>query len=152
MGITILLLLALNVFSVLQVRTLKRQQTQLMGQLQSGQLALAMLSYSKTQTYPINVERARGSLLLDKEYNNAVLILRGLPSIPNTQTYQIWLISPNEDRVSAGVFRPQIDQPFISQTVYATQDLTNFVGIDMTIEPAGGSAHPTGTQIFRVDF
>jgi anti-sigma-K factor RskA len=90
--------------------------------------------------------------LLDKEYNNAVLILRGLPSITDEQTYQVWLIAPNEERTSAGLVRPQTDLPFISEPIYSTQDLANFVGIGMTIEPAGGSDHPTGLQIFRIDF
>jgi anti-sigma-K factor RskA len=152
LGLAIVLLLALNVFSISQVRALQRQQTQLMNQMQNGQMALAMLSYSNTQTFPINAEKARGSLLLDKEYNNAVLILRGLPAIPDDQTYQIWLISPKEDRVSAGLLRPQTDQPFIAEPIRSTQDLANFVGMGMTIEPAGGSDHPTGMQIFRIDF
>jgi len=151
-GIAIVLLLALNVFSISQVRALQRQQAELMDQMQNGQMALAMLSYSNTQTFPINEEKARGSLLLDKEYNNAVLILRGLPAIPNNQTYQIWLITPNEDRVSAGLLRPQTDQPFIAEPIRSTQDLVNFVGVGMTVEPAGGSDHPTGMQIFRIDF
>ena len=151
-GLAIVLMLALNVFSISQVRALQRQQTQLMDQMQKGQEALAMLSYSNTQTFPISTESVTGSLLLDKEYNNAVLILRGLPSITEDQTYQVWLIASNEERTNAGLLRPQMDQPFISEAIYSTQDLSNFVGIGMTVEPAGGSDHPTGPQVFRVDF
>jgi len=152
MGIAIVLLLALNVFSILQVRALQSQQVQLMDQIQNGQMALAMLSYPNTETFPINEASVTGSLLLDKEYNNAVLILRGLPSITDEQTYQLWLIASNGERTSAGLVRPQTDLPFISEPIYSTQDLSNFVGIGMTIEPAGGSGHPTGLQIFRIDF
>ena len=152
MGIAIVLLLALNVFSILQVRALQSQQVQLMDQIQNGQMALAMLSYPNTETFPINEASVTGSLLLDKEYNNAVLILRGLPSITDEQTYQLWLIASNGERTSAGLVRPQTDLPFISEPIYSTQDLSNFVGIGMTIEPAGGSDHPTGLQIFRIDF
>jgi len=151
-GIAIVLLLALNVFSILQVRALQSQQAQLMDQIQNGQMALAMLSYPNTESFPISEESVTGSLLLDKEYNNAVLILRGLPSISDDQTYQVWLIAPNEERTSAGLLRPQADLPFISEPIYSTQDLANFIGIGMTIEPAGGSDHPTGLQIFRIDF
>ena len=151
-GIAIILLLVLNVLSISQVRALQNQQAQLVHQIQNGQMALAMLSYPNTKSFPIKEKNVTGSLLLDKEYNNAVLILRGLPSIPDNQTYQIWLIAPNQDRTSAGLLRPQTDLPFISEPINATQDLANFVGIGMTIEPAGGSDHPTGMQIFRVDF
>jgi anti-sigma-K factor RskA len=151
-GIAIIALLALNVFSISQVRALQNQQAQLVNQIENGQMALAMLSYPNTQSFPIKEENVTGSLLLDKEYNNAVLILRGLPSIPENQTYQIWLIAPNQERTSAGLLRPQADLPFISEPINAPQDLANFVGVGMTIEPAGGSDHPTGVQIFRIDF
>jgi anti-sigma-K factor RskA len=151
-ALAILLLLALNVFSISQVRALQRQQTQLIAQMQNGQMALTMLSYAHTRTFSINEDKARGTFLLDKEYNNAVLILRGLPPISASQAYQIWLIAPNGDRVSAGLVRPQTDQPILSEAINATQDLSKFVGLGMTVEPAGGSDHPTGMQIFRIDF
>jgi len=151
-GIAILLLLALNVFSILQVRALQSQQAQLINQIHNGQMALAMLSYPHTQSFPIKENNVMGSLLLDKEYNNAVLILRGLPPLSANQTYQIWLISANEQRTSAGLLRPQPDLPFITESVSSTQDLAKFVGVGMTVEPAGGSDHPTGLQIFRIDF
>ena len=151
-GIAIILLLVLNVLSISQVRALQNQQAQLVNQIQKGQMALAMLSYPNTQSFPIKEKNVTGSLLLDREYNNAVLILRGLPSIPDNQTYQIWLIAPNQERTSAGLLRPQADLPFITEPINATQDLANFVGVGMTIEPAGGSERPTGMQIFRLDF
>jgi anti-sigma-K factor RskA len=152
LGIAIVLLLALNMFSISQVRRLQDQQAQLMDQIQNGQMALAMLSYPHTQSFPIQAENVTGSLLLDREYNNAVLILRGLPAIPENQTYQVWLIAPNGERTSAGLVRPQTDIPFISQPVSSAQDLVNFVGVGMTIEPAGGSDQPTGSVVFRINF
>lgn len=151
-AIAIVLLLVLNVVSLSQVRALQDQQAQLMDQIQNGQMALVMLSYPHTQSFPIQAENVTGSLLLDREYNNAVLILRGLPDIPEDQTYQVWLIAPDGERTSAGLVRPQTNIPFISQPVSATQDLANFVGMGMTIEPAGGSDHPTGAQVFRINF
>jgi anti-sigma-K factor RskA len=151
-GIAVVLLLALNVLSILQVRALQSQQAQLMDQIQNGQMALVMLSYPHTQSFPIQAENVTGSLLLDKEYNNAVLILRGLPAIPENQTYQVWLISPNGERTSAGLLRPQPNLPFLSEPIYSTLDLVNFVGVGMTVEPAGGSDQPTGSQVFRIDF
>lgn len=151
-GLAIVLLLALNVVSISQVRTLQRQQAQLIDQIQNGQMALTMLSYPHTQSFPIQQDNVTGSLLLDTEYNNAVLILRGLPAIPDDQTYQVWLIAPDGTRTSAGLLRPQPDLPFVSAPLSSTQDLVNFVGVGMTIEPAGGSDSPTGLHIFRVDF
>lgn len=152
MGLAILLLLALNMVSLFQVRALQSQQAQLLNQIQNGQMALVMLSYPHTQSFPIQSNDVTGSLLLDREYNNAVLILRGLPAISENQTYQVWLISPNGERTSAGLVRPQTDIPFISEPLEPPQDLVNFVGVGMTVEPAGGSDHPTGSQVFRINF
>jgi len=151
-GIAILLLLVLNAFSISQVQTLQRQQAQLIDQLQNGQAALAMLSYSNTETFPINAPNVIGSLLLDKEYNNAVLILRGLPPAPTDQIYQVWLIDANEGRTSAGLIQAQIDQPFLSEAILSPEAFSNFIGVGMTVEPAGGSDQPTGPQVFRIDF
>jgi len=151
-AIAIVLLLVLNVVSLSQVRALQDQQAQLLDQIQNGQMALVMLSYPHTQSFPIQANDLTGSFLIDTEYNNAVLILRGLPAIPEHQTYQVWLIAPNGERTSGGLVRPQTDVPFLSQPVSATQDLANFVGVGMTIEPAGGSDQPTGSQVFRINF
>ena len=152
MVLAVVLLLALNVISISQVQALRSQQAQLMHQIENGQMALVMLSYPHTQSFPIQANHVTGSLLLDREYNNAVLILRGLPPIPENQTYQVWLIAPEGERTSGGLVRPQTDIPFISQPVYTDQNLANFVGVGMTIEPAGGSEHPTGSNVFRIDF
>jgi anti-sigma-K factor RskA len=151
-GIAILALLALNAFFIFQVRALQSQQARLMDQIENGQMALVMLSYPHSQSFPINEANVTGSFLIDKEYNNAVLILRGLPPLANDQTYQVWLIAPNGERTSAGLIRPQTNVPFISEPIYSTQDLANYVSVGMTIEPAGGSDGPTGMQIFEVDF
>jgi anti-sigma-K factor RskA len=151
-SLAILLLLALNLVFISQVRALRSQQAQLLDQIQNGQMALVMLSYPHTESFPIQARPVTGSLLLDREYNNAVLILRGLPAIPENQTYQVWWIKPNGERTSAGLVQPQTDIPFISEPISSSYDLVSFVGIDMTIEPAGGSDSPTGSPVFSIDF
>jgi anti-sigma-K factor RskA len=115
-------------------------------------MALVMLSYPHTLTYPIKANKLTGSLLLDREYNNAVLILRGLKALPDTRTYQVWLITPYGEWTSAGLIRPQTDVPFLSEPIKATEGLANFVGLGLTIEPASGSKYPTGAKVFTIDF
>jgi anti-sigma-K factor RskA len=75
-----------------------------------------------------------------------------LPELSEDQTYQVWLIEGDEDRVSGGLFRPQAGLPYTTQPIYAKQAISNFVGIGVTIEPAGGSERPTGPRVIRVDF
>src|SRR5512138_1679240 len=141
------LLLGLNLASFLQVRDLQRQQADVRDQLQGNQAALAMLSYPGTESLPIEAGNISGTVLLDRERNSAALIAWNLPALPQQQTYQIWWIQPDGHRVSAGTFRPQADLPYTTQPCFSTQSVSNFVGLGVTVEPAGGSPQPTGPRV-----
>lgn len=151
LGIALVVLLALNVSSYLQIRSLQKQQAELVKQLQSGQTVIAMLAYPNTESLPITADTISGTLLVDKSRNTATIIVWNLPQLDSTQTYQAWLIDPEGNRTDAGIFRPQADQPYTSASIYA-HNLTNFVGIGVTVEPAAGSDQPTGERVFKVDF
>jgi anti-sigma-K factor RskA len=145
-------LLLLNIFTLFLMQSFQRQQARLSNQLQSEQTAMALLSYPDTQTLLINSQEVTGTVLLEKDRNTVVIILWNLSPIADNQTYQIWLISPDGDRTSAGLFRPQADQPFTSIPIFSKQALSDFRGIGATLEPLGGSSHPTGLRLFSVDF
>jgi anti-sigma-K factor RskA len=142
----------MNLFSFLQMRQIQNQQISLAQQIKTNQFALSMLAYPSTQAIPIVAENLSGSVLLDRERNTAALVMWHLPELSKDQTYQAWLIEPDGQRVSAGIFLPQQNTSYTTQPVYPKQDLANFVGIGVTVEPAGGSEQPTGQRVFKVDF
>ncbi len=111
-----------------------------------------MLAYPSTQAFPIASNGLTGSVLLDRERNTVALVMWHLPELSAGQTYQAWLIEADGHRVSAGVFQPQADASYTTQPIYSKQDVSNFVGVGVTVEPAGGSDQPTGPRIFKVDF
>lgn len=152
MGAALLLLLIMNVYSITQVQSLQLAQTQLVSQYQTGETILSMLSYPATQRLAISSDTVVGSLLLDKDRNIVALIVWNMPQLQDDETYQIWLVAPNGDRVSAGVFRPEIGQRYTTQVTFPKQSLSNFTGIGVTVEPAGGSDQPTGERVLKVDF
>jgi anti-sigma-K factor RskA len=154
MGIAaaLVLLLVMNLYSILQVRTLQLEQTRLARQYQTGQTVLSMLSYPSTQRLAIHSDQVVGSLLLDTDRDIVALIVWNMPELPESQTYQIWLIDPQGSRVSAGIFRSEADQAYTTQIVFPKQSLSNFTGIGVTVEPTGGSEAPTGERMFKVDF
>jgi anti-sigma-K factor RskA len=151
-GLGVLALLALNLASFMQVRQIQAQQASLLNQLTDAQAALALLSSPSLQLVAIDGDDISGSLLLDKQNNQAVLIVQNLPALAEDQIYQIWLIEPDEGRVSAGLFRPDSGGTYIAKVLSSTQPLTNYLGIGVTIEPAGGSDAPTGKRVLKVDF
>jgi anti-sigma-K factor RskA len=152
MGAVLALLLALNILSFLQVRSLQRQQAALLRQVRNDQAALAMLSYPETQSLPIQAEQFAGRLLLNREQNTVMLITWNLPPLPENQTYQAWLIDPSGDRVSGGTFRPASSSSYNAAPIWPEESLSAYTGLGVTVEPAGGSLQPTGERVFKVDF
>ena len=151
-GMALVLLLVLNAYSILQIRSLQLTQTQLARQYRTGQTLISMLSYPTTQRLAISSDNVVGSLLLDKDRNIVALIVWNMPQLEEDKTYQVWLIDPQGERVSAGIFRPESGQAYTTQIAFPKQNLSNFVGVGVTVEPAGGSDQPTGERIFKVDF
>jgi anti-sigma-K factor RskA len=152
LGIALVVLLALNVFSLVQMQSFQHQQAQLTREMQTGQIALAMLAYPGTQSLPINAANIAGTLLLDKDRNVAVLIVWNLPALQNNQTYQAWFIDRQGERTSAAIFDTEPTLPFTSVSIISPSDLSSFTGLGVTVEPAGGSKQPTGPRLFKIDF
>lgn len=151
-GFAMLALLGFSIYSMLQIQALQRQQADLQRQLQTGQMALAALAYPETRSIVIENAGVAGTLLLESEQNVAVLIVWNMPALQLGQTYQVWLIDPQGNRVSGGTFNSRSDQPFTSFSVVPPGSLANYKGIGVTVEPSGGSSQPTGTRLFKVDF
>lgn len=152
LGLAIIILLALNLFSLVQMQSIQRQQAQFTREIQTSQIALAMLAYPGTQSLTINDPNIAGALLLDKDRSVAVLIVWNLPQLQNNQTYQAWLIDRQGDRTSAAIFNPNPNLPFTSVSILSPSELSAFTGLGVTVEPAGGSKQPTGSRVFRIDF
>ncbi len=152
LGVALVLLLFMNLFSFIQMRQIQSQQAAMLKQLKTNQFALSMLAYPSTQAYAISADDLSGSVLLDRERNTVALVMWHLPELSEEQTYQAWLIQSDGSRVSAGVFRPQADASYTTQPIYPKQDVSNFIGVGVTVEPAGGSDQPTGPRMFRVNF
>jgi anti-sigma-K factor RskA len=148
----LLLLIALNIVSIFEVYSIKKDQAELIGQYGSNQTAIAMLAYPSTQSIGFDQNGISGSLLVDKNRNLLAVFAWHLPPTPAGKTYQMWLIDPQGDRTSGGFIIPDSDQPFVMAVVRSPQPLTTFTGLGVTLEPSGGSPKPTGPKILRVDF
>lgn len=152
LGFAVIILVALNITYLMQIRTIQNQQIALLNQVEDAQVALALMSSPNAQILPLTGDTVSGTLLLDKQNNTAVLIARNLPQLGDEKTYQIWLIEEDGGRVSAGLFRPESGQPYTTKAILPSQTLTDYLGIGVTVEPAGGSEAPTGKRVFKVDF
>lgn len=148
----IVLLLGMNLFSLSQVRSLQMQQAELARRLEMDQAALAMIALPNGQALPVSGDGVTGSLIVNGEKNSAVLILSDLPVLEQGETYQIWLIQPDNGRVSAGLFNADRADPITIASLHSSNSFQAYVGIGITVEPAGGSEQPTGPRVFGVEF
>ena len=150
-GTMAVLLIGTNLVAFLQIQDLRQGQLQLISQLEQHHTILGLLT-ANTEIHPINGDSFSGNLLLDREKNLSFLLVWNLPSPPNNHIYQIWLISPEGERIDAGLFQPEGDRPFTSAALTTSRSFADYVGIEVTMEPPGGSETPTGQQILSVDY
>lgn len=150
-AVAFIFLLSLNLYSTLQMRSLQRQQAALAHRIEMEQSAIAMLAYPETEKISFN-EGFAGSLLLNPDTSTAILFTWDLPELPEGQTYQVWLIDAQGNRISGGIFETSSEQGYTSTQVAASSPLKDFVGLGVTIEPRGGSPGPTGPNVLKVNF
>ena len=151
MGTIALVLISVNLIAFQQIHDLRQQQVQLVNQIEKNHTILGMLAAS-TEVHPISGDGFSGNLLLDREKNLSYLLVWNLPLPPEDRVYQIWLISPEGTRIDAGSFRPEVERPFTSTAILASRNFDEFIGVEVTIEPSGGSDAPTGDQVLSVGY
>ncbi|PSL02467.1 anti-sigma-K factor RskA [Haloactinopolyspora alba] len=90
---------------------------------------------------------SRGTVLLSRSLDTAVLIADGMEPAPDEHVYQLWFIGDDGIR-SAGVLGETDDGqvgPFTAQGVGGAGQL------GITVEPAGGSEQPTTDPVMVID-
>ncbi len=93
---------------------------------------------------------ALGHLMIYPGTREGELVVSGLPPLPPDRSYQLWFVSPDQTRVSGGVFRVN-EHGQATATVTVPQPLTLFRKVGVTEEPLGGSPVPTGRNVLAGD-
>ncbi len=88
---------------------------------------------------------AYGTIMLDRDDNRGVLAVHGLAPLDASSAYQLWIIRQDERR-SGGVFTVTPDG-YGSLQLMVPAGFTGYTGFGVSIEPAGGSASPTGARV-----
>lgn len=84
-----------------------------------------------------------GIVIASHSLGKAVVVMSGLPALPDAKTYQLWLMGPATPR-SVGTMNP--DHGKVPPVITGDLGTANQVGI--TIEPSGGSPQPTSPPVF----
>jgi anti-sigma-K factor RskA len=152
LGLAAVALIALNVLTYLQLRALQEQQTTLAQQLNVSQTALALISQPGSRAVQVKGETGGGgSFIVGQTPTTGVLFAQGLAELEPSQTYQIWLIDPEGNPVSVGLFRLEPGQSYVTILILSERPITDFAGLGVTIEPFGGVPSPTGPLVLSSD-
>jgi len=90
---------------------------------------------------------ATSSVVMSPSRGQAMMIAQGVPALPADQTYELWTLTADGDARPAGIWAPG---PNGTATVPLEGDLSKTAAVAVTIEPAGGSATPSGPPIAKV--
>ncbi len=122
------------------------QTTELSQQLATQRDFTTMLAYA--QGTPLSLHgtgaapQADGKLYLDPDANVAALISVQMPMLSGGHVYQVWLSEASGHLVSGGTFT--VDNSGNGWLlIRAPQHLDQYTGVEVTVEPNGGSGAPT---------
>jgi anti-sigma-K factor RskA len=121
--------------SVLQ-RRLADQQAILDGLTGPGVRVIDAAATSARQPY--------ARMFWDQPANRWTFVAYNLPATAPGHTYQLWLVTRDQKKLSAGTFEPRPNGSAIVRATYALSP-DSLAAIAVTREPAGGSAQPTTT-------
>jgi anti-sigma-K factor RskA len=94
-------------------------------------------------------QRAGSARLFWNQSTDAwTFVARGLPAPRAGRAYQLWLITPDDRKISAGVFTPARTGEAVATATYALAP-DSLAAVAVTEEPAGGVAVPTGEIVMR---
>lgn len=144
-------LLIVNLVVLGQNRAVASQQQALTQRIADQQTAFALITYPTTKIANVYGD-GYGTLVYDPGQPIAVLNAWGLSPLPSNQTYQAWLVTAKGDRVSGGLFQVATGARFTTLVINSPSPLSSYVGIGVTVEPAGGSPAPTGARVLYADF
>jgi anti-sigma-K factor RskA len=88
-----------------------------------------------------------GRVYIDPETSEGMLMVRNLPPLPQGRVYQLWVASPDGQRMSAGLLT-WTDKAGNGYTlIKCPETLSRWQSFGVTEEPSGGSQIPTGSRL-----
>ncbi len=85
-----------------------------------------------------------GTVVYSNSEQKAVLIGHGMPVLASDKTYQLWMLPPTGNPISAGTFKPnsagEVQFP-------VSANLKDIPKMAISVEPSGGSKQPTAGTV-----
>jgi anti-sigma-K factor RskA len=108
---------------------------------------VAVASAPDAHVLPVDLMGTTSRVVMSQEMDKAVFLAADLPMPAKGMCYQVWRVLPDGSKESAGVATPAADGHIAVVLDGGTQDVTKFI---ITMEPPGGSEHPSGEMLAEI--
>ncbi|MFI9330984.1 anti-sigma factor domain-containing protein [Kitasatospora sp. NPDC052868] len=123
-----------------------RQARSQTARLQEQQAALgALITAPDARTATAASGTGAGAVIWSESRDQAGFLATGMPALAAGRTYQLWF----DDE---GTMRPAGLLPGGDGAVLLTGGISGAAGVGVTVEPAGGSPHPSGPPVMLLPF
>jgi anti-sigma-K factor RskA len=109
---------------------------------------VAVASAQDAHVLPIDIMGTTSRVVMSQEMDKAVFLASDLPMPAKGMCYQVWRVLPDGSMESAGVATPAADGHIAVVLDGGAHDVSKFM---ITMEPSGGSAHPSGEMLAEID-
>ena len=109
---------------------------------------LAVASAADAHVLPVAIMGTTSRVVMSGEMNKAVFLASELPMPAKGMVYQVWTVAPDGQMISAGSFTPGEDGHIATLLDCGTAGVDKFM---ITMEPPGGSEHPSGEMLAESD-
>jgi anti-sigma-K factor RskA len=90
---------------------------------------------------------ASGRIRYNPSDHFAALEVRDLPVLSESQSYHLWMIEADGKRESGAIFNITSNPMVVLAT--CDDEMREYVRFSISVEPAGGSPEPTGSEVLR---
>ncbi len=108
---------------------------------------VAVASAEDAHVLPVDIMGTTSRVVMSQEMDKAVFLASDLPMPAKGMCYQVWRVAEDGTMESAGVATPAADGHIAVVLDGGAQDVTKFM---ITMEPPGGSDHPSGDMLAEV--
>lgn len=109
---------------------------------------VAVASAADAHMMAVDIMGTTSRLVVSDEMDKSVFLASELPTPAKGMSYQVWRVTEDGQMVSGGAFIPD-DEGHIAAVL--SGGVGNVEKFMITIEPPGGSDHPTGEMLGEVD-
>jgi anti-sigma-K factor RskA len=115
-------------------------------QLRAHAIAAVLTAPDATMLHARVTTGGTATIVMSRRHRELVFAAAGLRALPSSQCYELWLMGPGGDRPAGMLPGPR--QGMTGPVI--TSGLTAGDRLGLTVEPAGGTPHPTTTVILAI--